>query len=61
MRPFGWVLVVVAAGAVSRGADEDAAQLRRLDVKQGLISIGGVSLEPLLTDNAKKALAPVGN
>ena len=30
MRPFGWVLVVVLIGTASRGADEEAAQLRRL-------------------------------
>jgi hypothetical protein len=37
------------------------AQLRRLDVKQGQISIGGVSLEPKLTNNLKKILTPIGN
>ena len=37
------------------------AQLRRLDVKPGLISIGGLSQEPLLTNNEKKALTPVAN
>lgn len=37
------------------------ARLRRLDVKPGVITIGGISLEPVLTNNAKKALAPIGN
>jgi hypothetical protein len=30
MRPFGWVLMVSLIGAATRGADEDATQLRRL-------------------------------
>jgi len=37
------------------------AQLRRLDVKQGWITIGGLSLEPVLTGNMKSALTPMGN
>ncbi len=36
-------------------------QLRRLEVKDGVISVGGLSVEPLLTDRAKIALVPVGN
>jgi hypothetical protein len=35
--------------------------LFRLDIKQGLISIVGQSLEPQLTDSMKHALVPVGN
>jgi hypothetical protein len=37
------------------------AQLRRLEVKQGWMSIGGLSEDPNLTQNAKHVTAPVGN
>jgi hypothetical protein len=37
------------------------AQLRRLDVKQGLITIGGVSQEPLMTHNERRNLTPSAN
>lgn len=37
------------------------SQLRRLEVKQGLLTIGGISLEPVQTGTLKRALAPVGN
>jgi hypothetical protein len=36
------------------------AQLRRLEVRQGWISIGGVSQEPTFTDSSRR-LQPVGN
>ena len=37
------------------------AQLRRLEVKQGVISIGGLSQEPLMTHNERKNLTPSAN
>jgi hypothetical protein len=37
------------------------AQLRRLEVKQGWISIGGVSQEPAFTINGKHVTPPMGN
>ncbi len=37
------------------------AQLRHLDVKQGLISIGGLSQEPVMTHNQVKNLTPSAN
>jgi hypothetical protein len=37
------------------------AQVRRLEVKQGWISIGGVSQEPVFTINGKHPTAPLGN
>ena len=37
------------------------AQLRRLEVKQGWIAIGGLSQEPSLTKDEKSALVPLGN
>lgn len=38
-----------------------SAHLRRLEVKQGLITIGGISLDPVQTSGIKRALAPTGN
>jgi hypothetical protein len=50
----------VALVRIQQGT-ETPAQLRRLEVKQGWISIGGLSQEPALTDNGKQALVPLGN
>jgi hypothetical protein len=37
------------------------AQLRRLEVRQGWIAIGGLSQEPSVTKDEKAALVPLGN
>jgi hypothetical protein len=38
-----------------------SAVLRRLEIKQGVISIGGLSTEPQLSTHLKKALTPMAN
>ena len=38
-----------------------SAQLRRLEVKNGTLTIGALSLEPLQTGSLQRTLAPMGN
>jgi len=37
------------------------ARLLRLEVKQGMMTVGGISLEPAQTSDLRKTLAPLGN
>ena len=58
-RHEGNPVALVKIQQTDRG--QSPTQLRRLEVRQGWISIGGLSQEPALTSNGKHALAPAGN
>ncbi len=54
----------VALVRIQSDQTRPTAQLRRLEVKPGLISIGGLSLDPVLTKEnirERNLLAPIGN